>query len=250
MMQKQPYSENFFKSQRDGSRSSAQVIIPMLIDLIQPPRVIDIGCGVGGWLAAFSEAGITRIRGVDGSYVNRELLFFPEEFFTEHDLREPYHDSQQYDLAISLEVGEHLPAEKADTLVDTLTGLAPVVLFSAAIPYTAGVNQLNDQWQDYWAEKFQQRGYLAVDYIRKEVWNNPAVAFWYAQNMLLYVREDYLQSHPPLLREHEKTSLNQLNILHPQMLTDMGLTRWFMLVKRLPFTVNRLIKKRFIGRKV
>ena len=243
-MQNYQYSENFFKNQRDMSRSSAQVIIPMLLELVQPRSVVDVGCGVGGWLAVFREQGIEDIRGVDGAYVNKDLLFIPKEAFTEYDLRQPFTADRQYDLVISLEVAEHLPPEAAETFVQTLTGLGPVVLFSAAVPYQAGVNHLNEQWQDYWAGLFRQQGYLPIDTLRRQVWSNENVAFWYAQNMLLYVREDYLQQHSALLRAYEQTSPEQLAILHPKMLTDIGVARWFMFFKRLPFTLQRALKKR------
>ncbi|MBZ0292965.1 MAG: class I SAM-dependent methyltransferase [Anaerolineae bacterium] len=242
------YSEKFFKSQRDGSRTAAEVIVPLLIDWVQPASVIDIGCGAGGWLATFHEAGVQDIRGVDGSYVNRDLLFISPENFTEHDLRQPFTARRSYDLVVSLEVAEHLPLDSADTFVETLTNLGPVVLFSAAVPFQAGVNHLNEQWQDYWADKFRTRGYLAVDCIRKRVWNLPEVPFWYAQNTLLYVREDYLRTKPDLQREYEQTSQQQLAILHPQMLTDMGITRLLTLMKLFPFTIRRTINKRLLRR--
>ncbi len=238
------YSDQFFKNQRDMSRSSAQVIIPMLLELVQPRSVVDVGCGVGGWLAVFQEHGIEDIRGIDGAYVNKDLLFIPREAFTEYDLRQPFQPERQYDLVVSLEVAEHLPPASAETFVRTLTGLGPVVLFSAAVPFQAGVNHLNEQWQDYWAGLFRQQGYLPVDALRKRVWSNENVAFWYAQNMLLYVREDYLGQSAALLRAYEQTSPEQLAILHPKMLTDLGISRWFMFFKRLPFTLRRTLNKR------
>jgi hypothetical protein len=103
-----------------------------------------------------------NIRGFDGSWVSKELLEIPNDLFTEYDLTTPIKFGEPYDLAISLEVAEHLPEQSADTFIDSLTGLWDFVLFSAAIPHQGGVNHVNEQWQSYWAATFAERGYLAI----------------------------------------------------------------------------------------
>jgi hypothetical protein len=59
--------------------------------------------------------------------------------------------------------------------------------------------------------------YVAVDCIRKRIWNNEKVEWWYAQNMLLFVREDYLEGQPRLKKEHMLSKDNQLSIVHPRL---------------------------------
>jgi hypothetical protein len=45
------YGQSFFQHMSAGSRQSATEIVPLLLDLIAPNSVVDIGCGVGtGWL--------------------------------------------------------------------------------------------------------------------------------------------------------------------------------------------------------
>jgi ribosomal protein L11 methylase PrmA len=65
----QLYTEQFYKDQRDSSRRSAREIVPLILTLIQPKSVIDVGCGVGTWLYVFKELGCKEIFGVDGDYV-------------------------------------------------------------------------------------------------------------------------------------------------------------------------------------
>lgn len=36
---------------------------------------------------------------------------------------------------------------------------------------------VNEQWQSFWAEKFAARGYVAVDAIRPEIWDDPSIPF-------------------------------------------------------------------------
>jgi cyclopropane fatty-acyl-phospholipid synthase-like methyltransferase len=60
---------------------------------------------------------------VDGAYVDRTLLEIPSERFQPADLRQPIRVGRQFDLVVSLEVAEHLPAECAAAFVQSLTAL-------------------------------------------------------------------------------------------------------------------------------
>ena len=91
------------------------------------------------------------------------------------------------DLAICLEVAEHLTPAAGARLVKTLCSVAPVVLFSAAIPAQGGTNHINEQWQSHWADEFAAHGFDCFDPIRPEIWNDRDVFPWYRQNILLFV---------------------------------------------------------------
>jgi hypothetical protein len=183
------YTTAFFKDQITGSRKSADMIAGICQELLHPESVIDIGCGVGTWLAAFRALGISDIAGYDGAWVDRQLLQIPDEVFHPVDLNQRLRTDRRYDLAVSLETAEHLRPERGDTFVADLVALAPAVLFSAAIPHQGGTGHLNEQWQDYWAALFADHGYEAKDCIRPRVWDSSPGALWYAQNTLLYVDE-------------------------------------------------------------
>jgi len=212
-----PYTKDFYSSLQRGSRGSADVIVPLILELIRPRSVIDVGCGTGDWLASFQAHGIDDLLGIDGDWVDRALLQVPADRFRSVDLREALQIAGSFDLVVSLEVGEHLPDECAATFVRSLTGLGPVVLFSAAIPFQGGTAHLNEQWPEYWADHFAKSRYIAVDYVRRRVWNNPAVEFWYAQNTFIYVRQDRLQSFPALEKEYRENSKVPLAMVHPEL---------------------------------
>jgi SAM-dependent methyltransferase len=128
------YDAEFFDRQRDGSRRSAAIAVPLLIDLFEPQSVLDVGCGTGVWLSVFREHGVDDILGIDGPWIEPRQQEIPEVFFRECDLTRPVALERTFDLALCLEVAEHLPAEAAPGLIESLTALAPVVVFSAAIP--------------------------------------------------------------------------------------------------------------------
>lgn len=188
------YTTTFFENHVGGSRDSARRIASLITDLIQPRSVVDLGCATGTWLAAFQAQGAEVIDGYDGDYVDRSLLEIPVTSFHPVDLTRalvtPFEwPTRQYDLAVSLEVGEHLEPRLSEPLVDQLTRLASAVLFSAAIPRQSGTDHINERWQSEWAAIFARRGFYPHDVIRPAVWNDDLVEPWYAQNMLLYTRE-------------------------------------------------------------
>jgi SAM-dependent methyltransferase/predicted O-methyltransferase YrrM len=217
--QQSSYTRDFYQLIGEGTRSSAREIIPLLLDLLQPilPKsVVDVGCGTGSWLAAFHKLGIADCLGIDGDYVDRTILQIPLNQFQSADLKQPLQINRKFDLAISLEVAEHLPATCAENFVNSLTQLAPVILFSAAIPFQGGVEHVNEQWPQYWVYYFQKNGYAVIDCLRKKIWNNDKVEPWYAQNILIFVKQEYLSGYPRLVNEYQNTDLNQLAIVHPK----------------------------------
>ena len=121
------YTEQFYQTHQDGARRSAREIVPLVLELIRPKSAIDVGCGVGTWLSVFRENGVEDICGVDGDYVNPQMLAIPAERFFPFDLTKPLSLGRQFDLVVSLEVAEHLPAEYATTFVRSLTRLGPVL---------------------------------------------------------------------------------------------------------------------------
>jgi cyclopropane fatty-acyl-phospholipid synthase-like methyltransferase len=210
------YGGKFYDSEIDSARRAAKEIIPMILELISPKSVIDIGCGAGSWLASFKEHGVEDILGVDGEWVKQEKLQIPKERFVSFNLTRPFRLNKKFDLVMSLEVAEHIPAKHADTLIDTLVNLGPLVLFSAAIPFQEGTRHVNEQWPSYWAKKFSQRGYVTVDCVRKKIWLNQNIDPFYAQNMFIFAKKTVLEHNQLLKEEFENTNLSQLSLVHPR----------------------------------
>jgi hypothetical protein len=209
-----PYNAGFYDARREGSRASAKAVLSLVLDWLHPGSIIDIGCGECDWLSVAQSLGVTDIAGVDGSYIDRSRLPIDPSCFTPVDLIRPFTLPRTFDLAMSLEVAEHLPPESADGFVASITALAPAVLFSAAIPGQGGTNHLNEQWPEYWANRFAARGYLCFDAIRPLIWSDGSIDFWYRQNTLLYVRSDQPLATFPAL-QHTRTT-KPMDIVHPQ----------------------------------
>lgn len=182
------YSLEWYKSFVPKSERSAEIIVPMIMEKFHPQSVIDFGCGLGSWLSIFKKNGCGRIAGYDGDYVDQENLLIDKKEFRAADLGEQVKTEQKYDLAISLEVAEHIEEAKAERFVKNITEASDIVLFSAALPCQGGRNHVNEQWPGYWKSLFEKAGYLCCDWLREKIWNNPEIRFWYSQNTVLYVK--------------------------------------------------------------
>lgn len=211
-----PYTTAFFLTYAEDSYRSARGLLPLVRDLIQPKRIVDVGCGVGTWLRVWEELGASAVLGIDGDYVSRDQIQVNSEKFVAMDLTKPGAISGlPFDLAQSLEVAEHLPQEAAPRFVSFLCSLSPVVLFSAAIPGQGGTSHINEQWPEYWARLFAANGYAVFDVIRPRIWNDRNVAYYYAQNALLFVSDECLGAYP-ILRSSSGCDPGALARVHPR----------------------------------
>jgi hypothetical protein len=123
---------------------------------------IDVGCGPGAYVAALRAVGIAA-EGYEYSRFARnlgqrefDLILHPLDLTRSVVL-------PTVDLAMSLEVAEHLTPEMGDVLVQRLTEAAPLVVFSAAQPGQGGQGHINEQPPSYWIQRFAARGFVVDD---------------------------------------------------------------------------------------
>lgn len=107
----------------DDSARSARAVVPLIVRLFTPESVVDVGCGSGTWTRAFKEAGVKAVLGVDGAAVREDQLLVEAVEFHRQDLGRPFRLKRRFDLAVSLEVAEHLPAKRAKGFVADLCRL-------------------------------------------------------------------------------------------------------------------------------
>ena len=122
------YDSAFFQQHITGSLTSARTVLPVLFRYCKPESIVDVGCGLGTWLKAAMDLGVTDLLGLDGDYVDRKMLLIPEANFRPTDLRRRITADRRFDLAISMEVAEHLPYHRSETFVRDLVALSDVVL--------------------------------------------------------------------------------------------------------------------------
>jgi SAM-dependent methyltransferase len=203
------YTTEFFDRWAPLTKKAAEIIVPIVLDLVPAKSILDVGCGLGHWLNEFNNNGVKDIVGIDGDHVPRNKLEIAR--FIPHDLTLSFNLDRKFDLAISLEVAEHLPTQRAEAFIEDITKHAPVVLFSAAIPGQDGTGHINCQWPSWWAGLFARQGFDAYDSIRPKIWNNASIAWWYRQNILLFANKQVDK-----LQQRFNVAGPDINRVHPQ----------------------------------
>lgn len=203
------YDDSFYETSRAGMIQSAEALVPILmrdLDIVSTARVIDVGCGEGHWAQAFASHGCDVI-GIDGGWHGDHLL---GDRFIPHNLRDPLpeHLFGRFDVAVCLEVAEHLPKRRAESFVKELCRLAPLIVFSAAIPGQGGTGHINEAWPAYWCELFLNSGFYVNGDYRFAIWNDDRIENWYRQNLL--VAWDVSQIPSPL-----PPTTSALPVVHP-----------------------------------
>lgn len=188
----EPYTSDYLVEEGQVSQRSASVVVPLVLALWPASSVVDVGCGLGSWAAEFLANGVEEVWGIDGDYVDRSLLLIPPDRFLAQDLTRSVRFDRKIELAVCLEVAEHLPESRAVGLVADLTTLSRCVLFSAAVPGQGGLHHINEQYLSYWTKLFEKRGYKGIDPIRPRILGNDSVAWWYQQNIVMYVAPNHL----------------------------------------------------------
>ena len=174
----------------DEIRRGAVSVVNILERWLDARSVLDLGCGTGIWLRVFSDGGRREVFGVDCEPVGATDLVIAHDQFLVADLGQKLDLHRRFDLVLCLEVAEHLNAWCADMVVENCVRHGDVIVFSAAIPGQQGIQHLNEQPPQYWTEKFRRHGYVVLDVIRPQIWDDSQIPVWYRQNMLLIVAED------------------------------------------------------------
>jgi trans-aconitate methyltransferase len=80
------YVPTWYENMERSAERSARAVLPIVIDIVRPQSVVDIGCGTGGWLKVLTERGVSDVVGVDGPTVPTHLLKITEQQFYAIDL--------------------------------------------------------------------------------------------------------------------------------------------------------------------
>lgn len=179
------------KTLRPDRQRSYMLIAKAIAKWLKPESVVDYGCGPGWILHNLHEShGVDDVYGFE--YADEEALKVAPTTMKDRieymDLTgiPAIHYSDPFGLAISIEVAEHLPEEKADAYLKNITMFTSLLLFSAAPPGQGGVGHINEQPWGYWLEKFanlgweedEERGLQIRSYLRKK-----GAKSWYCKNI-------------------------------------------------------------------
>lgn len=187
------YNNKFFKNTIKYEADSAAEFVKVVLKYYSPKSIVDIGCGVGIYLKEFNKKGIENLLGIDGSPAARDEFLLSSDKLIIFDLAKKYKFEKKYDLALCLEVAEHLRAEDADVLVETIIDSANDIIFSAAVPGQGprSIGHINEQPPEYWIKKFEDKKYNYLEEqtkeMRRELKEN-GVVWWIVNNLMVFVK--------------------------------------------------------------
>ena len=185
------YDKIYYDNAVDGEAlNSADVMARSMVECLRPKTVIDIGCGTGALLAAFKDLKC-EVRGLEYSAAGLDYCRKRDLSVRKFNIEKDSLGEEQYDLAVSFEVAEHLPAWSANRYVGLLCKLSPIVVVSAATPGQGGHAHINEQPHSYWKRKFDDNGYSFEEDTSKkfsQAWKAAGAAFWYYDNVMVFSR--------------------------------------------------------------
>jgi SAM-dependent methyltransferase len=184
------YDKRYFELIDSLAGSSTDAIAASIQGELEPSFVVDVGCGSGALLACLQAGGVNAL-GLEQSEAALALCRKRGLNVRKFDLECDDAPREHADVAISLEVAEHLPELVADRYVDLLCQLSGFVVLTAAQPGQGGTDHINEQPHSYWKSKFAERGFIFDEQLSgkwKCDWKNRGVAAFYSQNLMIFRR--------------------------------------------------------------
>jgi len=187
------YDAGYYSEHVEGpAAASAGIIATSIIVEFKPSSVIDIGCGTGAMLAALRDCGCDVV-GLEYSKAGLAYCRARNLNVIKFDLeKDVFVGSRTFDVAISMEVAEHLPESVAGRYVALLSQVARVVVLTAAHPGQRGNDHVNLQPRSYWVSMFQRQGFT-LDEDTTERWRSrwqaDGVARFYCENLMLFRKQ-------------------------------------------------------------
>ena len=190
----------------------AAAALATVFDKNMPRSLLDVGAGTGTWLRAPSDLGVSEVFGIDG-VIPENSLHVGRSTIARRDLSVAFDLGRRFDIALSLEVAEHLPEASAPAFIASIVRHADLVLFSAAAPNQGGQHHINCQWPAYWQKLFNDNGFVCDDSVRWQLWSDPKIEPWYRQNVFWARRDTAKAGQEARLKP----------VIHPEMLRIMSM---------------------------
>ena len=181
------YNLEYYRELNREEESQAKALAEAITELYHPQTVVDLGCATGLYLAPFK----CEIAGFDISPAafEDEVRRVSRDKVGLLDLTTPVLFRPKSDIALCLEVVEHIGSERVGPLVANICQASDTIIMTAAPPGQAGLNHINCQPQSYWEAKFADHGFKR-DYhdeyqLAFRVWQVPHT-LWLVRNLMVF----------------------------------------------------------------
>lgn len=186
------YDADYFATEIEpGASAFAPMMAEALIREFNPSSVVDVGCGTGALLAAFAAHGV-RCVGLENAPAALAWLDRRGLAAVRFDLESaaPF-PGIRADLAVTVEVAEHLPESAAGRFVSLLCSVSDTVVFTAARPGQGGTDHVNEQPSEYWVARFGSLGFQLRTELTENTrgeWGRRGLPAAFCGNLLIFAR--------------------------------------------------------------
>ena len=135
----------------------------LFTELMEVKTIVDLGCGPGWYVKTLRDAGFS-IEGFDGNpntgYLS-DIIMQDGTQCRQLDLTNDIKFEEEYDMVLSLEVGEHIPREFEDIFISNLVNnCKKYLVISWAIEQQKGDGHINCHNNEYIIDKITKMGFV------------------------------------------------------------------------------------------
>lgn len=193
------YNKYFFDNYDGGDYSDETIwadffrgVADKIIDYFSPKSILDAGCANGYLVRAFRERGV-EAWGIDiSSFAINSAPAEIRPYLNVQSITDPLPESfpKKFDIAITIEVLEHLFPEDGAKAIERLCSYADNVLFSSTHDDIEDKMHVNVQLPEYWAKEFAKNSFYR-DLIQPVDFISPQAMLFKKQNSVPNVIFDY-----------------------------------------------------------
>ena len=145
--------------------------------------VVDFGCGLGDYAKDFKAVNLT-VEAFDGN-PNTEAL--SNGIGRVLDLSKPFYLQKKFDAVMSLEVGEHIPAEFEVLFLDNICKhVKKTLIISWAVEGQRGDGHVNCRNNDYIIKQVKERGFKYNKKASEELRKAATNASWFSNTLMVF----------------------------------------------------------------
>jgi len=179
-----------YESIDTSEKPMANSISHWIKNVVNPNKVIDVGCGPGTYVYSINDRGLNAV----GYDLDKRVKGKP---FLENKSIFDIEDSA--DMVMCIEVAEHIQPEFSQNIVDKLYNILEkdaILLFTAACVGQGGTDHINNRPKEYWEHKFKEKGLIRChtleaqleEYVKSNMYMG-----WFTANQMIFYKIDESQ---------------------------------------------------------
>ena len=172
--------------------------MPLLIEAVTPLSAVDVGCGLGHWLAVLKEHGVDDVLGYDGPWVDRSRLLIAPPSSRVADLNEPLMCERRFDIALCLEVTRSRGRSGPNHSSKRSWRFPMWSSFPLRSRDRAAFSTRTSSGRSTGPSCSRATGTSPRTPFRFRLWERDDVRWWFRQNMVCYSTLEALERHPAL----------------------------------------------------